>query len=133
MRQGEEDFLMALLPGPDGVLDHRLVAGVAVLIPQPLENAVRGVPLLPGRLPVVLQDLPNDRQKRFQLTLGTGLALAVTGGLVVGEDLLEGVPAEAILLYRGALAEFTGQHLPSDFLPELHVGSHSWASLHSRV
>ena len=132
MRQGEKHFLVALLPGSDDVLDHRLTTGVAVLVTQPLEDAVRRVPLLPGRLPVILQDLLDDGQKRFQLALRAGLTLAVTGRLAMSQDLLECVPAEAVLLHRGALTEFTRQHLPSDVLPELHVGSHSWASLRSR-
>ena len=33
--------------------------------------------------------------------------------------------AEAVLPDGGALAEFSRQHLPADFFPEFHVGSHS--------
>jgi hypothetical protein len=62
------------------------------------------VPLLPGRLPVILQDLVDDGQERFQLPLLSRSAQTIAGRLIVGEDLLEGVPAQAILLHGSALA-----------------------------
>lgn len=65
VRERQKDFLLTLFPGPDGVLHHRLAAGVALLISQPLEDPMRRVPLLLRCLTVVLQNLEDHRQERF--------------------------------------------------------------------
>ena len=46
VRQRHEDLGLALLPGPDRVLDDRQAALVAVLVAQPLEDPLGRVPLL---------------------------------------------------------------------------------------
>ena len=76
MRQRQEHLLVRLLPRADRVLDDRLAAGEAVLVPQPLEDPLGRVPLLLRRLPVVLQDLVDDRQERLELRLRPRLACA---------------------------------------------------------
>ena len=49
------------------VLDRGVSAVETVLIPQPLEDALGGVALLPGAPQVVLQDPVDDAGKRLQL------------------------------------------------------------------
>src|SRR5207248_11449561 len=63
MRQRQEDLLMRLIPGSDRIFYDRLPALEAVFVPQPLEDSLGRMPLLLGRLSVVLQDLLDDRQK----------------------------------------------------------------------
>ena len=62
--QRDEDLGGAGPPGADGDLDHGQAALVAVLGPEPVEDPLGGVPLLLGGLPVVLEDLMDDRQER---------------------------------------------------------------------
>jgi outer membrane protein assembly factor BamB len=49
------------------------------------------------------------------------------------QDLLERVPAQAVLPAGGPLTEFTGQHFTPHVLPELHVDSHSSRLLRMRT
>jgi hypothetical protein len=63
MRQRQEDLLMRLIPGPDRILYDRLPSLEAVFIAQPLEDPLGRMPLLLGRLSVILQDLLDDRQE----------------------------------------------------------------------
>ena len=65
----------------------------------------------------------------IDLGLLSPLLLSVTGRLVMRQDLLQRAPAETILLAGATLAQLLSQHLPADFSPKLHVGSHSRASL----
>lgn len=125
MRQRQEDFLVPLLPVPHGVLHHRLAAGVAVLIPQPLKDPVGRVPLPRWRGPIVFQDLLDHWQKRGQRPLLPGLVLPVTRRLIVRQDLLQRAPAQVVLLPRRPLAHLAGQNTLPDLFPKLHVGSHS--------
>jgi hypothetical protein len=129
MRQRQKDFLTRLLPGPDHVLHDGLPALVTVFIPQPLEDPLRRVPLLLGRLPVLGEDLVNDRQKRFELALRSRLVLPIAGRLLVRQDLLESVPAQSVLPAGGTPAQLAGQNPPTNVSPELHIGSHSGAFL----
>jgi hypothetical protein len=62
--QRDEDLGVAAPPGADGVLDDGQPAPVAVLVAQPTEDPLGGVPLLPGRLAIPLEDLMDDRQER---------------------------------------------------------------------
>lgn len=52
-----------------------------------------------------------------------------TGWLVVSENLLERVPAQAVLPTSSSSTQLAGQDFPANLFPKLHVGSHSWASL----
>ena len=129
MRQRQKDFLARLLPGPDRVLHYGLAAQVTLFVAQPFEDPLGRVPLLLGRLSVVLQDLVNDRQERFQLALRSRLVLPIARRLLVGQNLLQGVPAEAMLPAGGTPTQLASQHLPTNVSPELHIGSHSSAFL----
>ena len=67
------------LPGltamlPDVVLDGGVSAVVAVLVPQPLEDALGGVALLPGAREVILQDPVDDAGEELLLSLSKGWA-----------------------------------------------------------
>ena len=82
--QRDEDLGGAAPPGPDGVLDDGQAAPVAVLVPEPVEDPLGGVPLLLRGLPVVLEDLVDDRQERLEDRGPLGLGAAVAGRLGVG-------------------------------------------------
>src|SRR5277367_1717657 len=129
MRQRQKDFLLRLLPGPDRVLHHRVAALVTVLVAQPLEDPSGRVSLLLRRLPVVGEDLVNDRQKWLELALRPWLALPVTRWLLVGQDLLQRVPTQTVLAACATTAQLAGQHLSANVSPKLHVGTHSSAFL----
>src|SRR4029077_2212807 len=131
MRERQKDFPVSSLPGPHRVFHHGLATRVSMLISQPLEYPLRRVLLLARRLPVGLQDLMNDRQERLQFPLPTRLAQPVARWLLMGQDLLQRMPAQSVLLAGGSLAQLVRQHLPTNLLPELHVASHFWASLRS--
>jgi hypothetical protein len=120
-----------LLPFAYRVFDDRLAARIAVFVTQPLENAVGRVPLLLRSVLIVGQDLVNDWQQGRQLRLFTRHALSIAGRLVMREYLYERMPTKAILLASSSLAQLVRQHLPTNFCPKLHVGSHFWASLRS--
>ena len=61
--------------------------------------------------------------------LRSRLVLPIARRLLVGQDLLQGVPAEAMLPAGGTPTQLASQHLPTNVSPELHVGSHSSAFL----
>jgi hypothetical protein len=100
-----------------------------VLGPEPVEDPLGGVPLLLGGLPVVLEDLMDDRQEGIEDRGTLGLGAPVSGRLGVVEDLLEGLPVDLVLAAGGAPAEAVGQDATADLGPVLHVGIHPVASL----
>jgi len=51
-----------------------------VLVAEPLEDPVGGVPLFLGSLLVGLEDLVDDREEGFELGLGADNGAAVSGG-----------------------------------------------------
>ena len=64
--QRHEDFRRGLPPLPNGLLDRRQPAGVAVFVTEPLEDPAGRVPLFRRRLSIRLQNLvkatePADR------------------------------------------------------------------------
>ena len=126
--QRDEDLGGPGLPGGDGLLDDGLAAFVAVLVAEPLEDPLGGVPLLPRGLPVVLEDLVDDGQEGAELGPGPGAVPAVAGRLGVVEDLLERVPVDVELAAGGALAEAVDEDAAADLGPVLHVGEHPWTS-----
>src|SRR3978361_2373064 len=104
--------------------DDGQAASAAVLVAEPLEDAVGRVPLLPGGLLVGLEDLVDDAQEGVELGPGPGGRAAVAGRLGVGEDLGERVPVEAVLAAGGALAQAVDEDATADLGPVLHVGVH---------
>jgi hypothetical protein len=127
--QRDEDLGGAKPPGADGVLDRGQPALVAVLVPQPLEDPLGGVPLLLGGLLVVLEDLVDDRQQGVEDRGPLRLGAAITGRLGVVEDLLERLPVDLGLAAGGAPAEAVGEDATADLGPVFHVGIHPVASL----
>jgi len=87
-----------------------------------------GVPLLPRGLAVVLEDLEDDRQERFEDRGPLGEGAAIAGRLGVGEDLFEGLPVDAIRAAGGALAQAVDEDATADLGPVLHVGVHPQTS-----
>ena len=61
------------------VLHDRQPAGVAVLVPKPLEDPLRGVPLLRLTALILLQDLVDDPDERVQLRSRRRLAAPIPG------------------------------------------------------
>jgi hypothetical protein len=111
-------------PPADGVLDGRQATLVAVLVAEPLEDPFGGVPLLPGGLPVVLEDLLENREEGPELGLGPGPLLAIAGRLEVVEDLAECLPAEVELALDGTHAAAVDEDATADLGPVVHVGAH---------
>jgi hypothetical protein len=127
--QRDEDLGVAALPGADGVLDDGQAAGVAVLVAEPPVDPDGGVPLLPGGLAVVLEDLVDDRQERLEDRRPLGRGAAVARRLGVREDLAEGLPMDAVLAAGGASAQAVDEDATADLGPVLHVGEHPCAPL----
>ena len=76
MGQRDEHLLGLTAILPDVVLDDGVLAIKPVLAPEPLEDALGGVSLLPGDLLVIFQDLVDDAGEGLQLgTPGRGLPL----------------------------------------------------------
>ena len=69
MRQRHERLPPSRPADPHIVLHHRVAAGKAVLVAQPLEDPLRRMPLLHRRAPVRLQDRVDHRQQRTELRL----------------------------------------------------------------
>ena len=67
MGQGHEHLLGLTAMLPDVVLDDGVSAVEPVLVPEPLEDALGRVALLPGDLMVLFEDPVNDARKGLQL------------------------------------------------------------------
>ena len=67
MAQRHEHLALPQPPLVHVVLHDRQPAGVAVLVPKPLEDPLRGVPLLRRTALILLQDLVDDPDERVQL------------------------------------------------------------------
>ena len=74
MRQRHEHLprLAAMLPHI--VLDDGVPAVEPVLVPEPLEDALRRVALLPGNAMIIFQDAVDDARKGLLLSLSRGWA-----------------------------------------------------------
>jgi hypothetical protein len=73
MRQRHEHLPRPALLLPDIVGDDRDAAREPVLVPEPLKNPLRRMPLLLQLAFVVLQDLVDDRNERIELRTGRRL------------------------------------------------------------
>ena len=67
MGQRDEHLLGLSAMLPDVVLDDGELTVEAVLVPEPLEDALGGVALLPGDLMVVFEDAVDDSGVELQL------------------------------------------------------------------
>src|SRR5512135_1557631 len=126
--QRDEDLGVTASPGPHGVLDDRQAAFVAVLVAEPLEDALGGVPLLPGGLAVILEDLMEDRQQGVELGPRAGRGPAIARRLGMAEDLGERVPVDVVLTASRSLAQAVDEDATADLGPVLHVGKHPCTS-----
>ena len=124
MGQGNEDLGGPKPPGSDRLLDDGQAASVAVLVTEPLEDPVSGVPLLLGSLLVTLEDLVDDGKEGFELGLGPGSGPTVSRRLGVVEDLLERVPVDVELAADGSFALAVDEDATANLGPVLHVGVH---------
>ena len=88
------------LPGlaavlPDVVLDDGVLADEPILVPQPLEDPLRRVALLPGNAQVRLQDPVDDAGEGLQLGLPGWILPPVAWRDRVGGHLAHCVPVQA--------------------------------------
>ncbi|HCK42365.1 MAG TPA: hypothetical protein DHW22_12130, partial [Planctomycetaceae bacterium] len=60
------------------------------------------------------------------------LPLAIAGRLLMGQHLLQRVPADVIFAASGVLAQLASQYPTADFGPLLHVSIHSCTFLKIR-
>ena len=128
MRQRQEHLLVPLVPCPHDLLDARVTAGVLVLGPQPLEDPLGRVPLLRMYLLVATEDLVDDRHELADLRLPGRFLPLVLRRLRRGQDPLERVPMDLVLLASRPLAQLAGQNLTSNLNPFLHVAKHPFCS-----
>jgi hypothetical protein len=123
--QGDEHLLLRPLP-----LGHRrphdgAAAGVPVLVAEALVDPLGRVPLLLRGRAVGLQDVVDDGQERVQLGPATRLPQAERGRLGLPQDLLKGLPVDAVLAARLTLADLAGENAAADLGPGLHACEHS--------
>src|SRR5262245_49859226 len=125
--QGDE----ALAAGPLEVADrplHGRVAAPVALGPEPLEDPLGGVALLPGAALVLLEDPGDPVEEGPELGPGAWDLGPVARRLGMGEDLLECPPVYPGLAKDLALADAFDQDAAADVSPLQHVGEHLWAS-----
>ena len=72
MGQGHKHLLRPTAMLPYVVLDYGVLAAEPMLVPEPLEDPLGGVALLPGTLEVVYQDLVDDGGEGLLLSLSKG-------------------------------------------------------------
>lgn len=68
-------------------------------------------------MPVVLQNLLYDRQKRLQLRLRAWLTQPVTRRAVMFQDFLQRMPAELVLTASRSLADLSREHTATNLSP----------------
>ena len=72
MGQGHKHLLRPAAMLPHVVLDYGVLAAEPMLVPEPLEDPLGCVALLPGTLEVVYQDLVDDGGEGLLLSLSKG-------------------------------------------------------------
>ena len=128
MHKRQEYLLVLVVPGSDDLLDARVATGVVVLSPQPLEDPLGRVPLLPMHLLVATEDLVDDRHELADLRPLDRFLSLVLRRLRRRQDPLERVPMDLVLLASRPLAQLAGQNFTSNLNPFLHVAEHSFCS-----
>ena len=92
--QGHEHLSALTAIFPHVVLDRSVSSVESVFVPEPLEDALGRVALLPGTPVIVLQDPVYDAGEGLQLGLpGRGLS-AITRRGRIGQHLAHGVPVQ---------------------------------------
>ena len=69
------------------VVENRRAVLVTLFLPQPLENPLAIVPLLARDVAIIFKNLPDEREKRFDLFGLAGLLPLITRGLRMSENL----------------------------------------------
>jgi hypothetical protein len=93
-----------------------------MLVTEPLEDPAARVPLPPGRLLVILEDLVDGGQEMIEPRLGPRCFAAVARGFRMLLDRLERVPVNAVLTAGSALAEVLDEDTSADLGPILRIG-----------
>ena len=125
------------LPGltailPDVVLDRGVSAVEAVLVPEALEYARGGVPLLPGAREVILQDPVDDAGAGLQLGTPGRILPAIARRDRVGQHLTHGVPVQTE--HPGCFPNTLALHHhrpanPQIYVHSVHPSHHPWGRL----
>lgn len=124
MAQRHED--LGALPPPitDHLLHRGVPAGIAMFVSQTLQNANGGVVLLTMHVPVLPENLRNDRQEGPDLPLRPRLTLSVPGRCAVLQYLLQRVPMNVELPAHTAPTAPLYKHQSPNLCPLLHVRKH---------
>ena len=80
---------------PDVVLDDGVLAFEAVLVPEPLEDALDGMALLPGNVAIRFQNGVNYTGEGLDLGLAGRPLARVAPGRGIGQHLAHRVPVQA--------------------------------------
>ena len=121
MGQGHEHLLGLTAMLPDVVLDDGVSAVEPVLVPEPLEDALGRVALLPGDLMVLFEDPVNDARKGLQLGAPGCSLPPVTRRNGVGHHFPYSVPVQPE--HPGGLpnAQTLHHHRPADPQIRFHL------------
>ena len=118
--QRYEDLLAALPAFPHVVFDDRIAAGETMLVPQPLEDPLGGVPPFTMYLPIRLQDPVDDAGKRIQLGASRRPATAIARRHRVCQHLVHRLAIDPEDPRRLALAHPIDMARPPHASIELH-------------
>ncbi len=124
MAERDERFLRVRLGSLHRRLDLGVTAGVAVFVPQALEDLPRRVPLLGRGLAVIVEDLVDRGQVGTEHGLRAHPGHLIAGRLRVRQDLGQGLVPDSVVPMDGTLRRAFHQDLPSDLGPFVHVGVH---------
>ena len=132
MGQWDEHLLGLTAIFPHVVLDRGVSAVETVLIPEPLEDALGRVALLPGAPQVVLQDPVDNAGKRLQLGPLWRRLPAITRRDRIGQHLAHRVPVQTKL--SGNLPNTLTLHHHRPANPQIHVHAvhpshHPWGRI----
>ena len=114
------------------VLDYGVLTVEPVLIPEPLEDALGRVALLPGAREIVLQDPVDDAGKRLQLGAPGRSLSPVARRHGVGQHLAHGVPVQAKLSGNLPNTLTLHHHRPANpqiYVHAVHPSHHPWGRL----
>ena len=113
----------------DVVLDRGVSTVESVFVPEPLEDALGSVALLPGTPEVVLQDPVNDACEGIQLGLLWRNLPAITRRDRVGQHFAHGVPVQAESPGGIPYAHPLHHHRPANpeiYVHLVHPSHHPW-------
>ena len=110
---------------PHVVLDDGVSAVETVLVPEPLEDALGGVPLLPGNAMIIVQNLVDDASKGIKLGPTWRALASIPGRHRVGQHLAHRVPVQP--KYPGGFPDAHALHHHRPANPQIYVHAvHPW-------